>query len=862
MHDDIYFSWGWAPHYVLANRWGAPDGEYERVASQRAASILGDLVRAEPNALRSIWMSTNLIEPDQLEALSLEALRQRLVEDLERPTGRFALYERNIQSSRGTLDDSLADEIVDLIELAAQTPTTTWIEFRLHDQSGEGFPGLEAVLTYPDGREIEGRLSDLSLVHVADIDPGNYTIRFPAAELVVLGEDGPDVAPLADYGVTRLELVGEGGARSTGWTANDEPPGPDDPPDFWLAPEVETVKISYTIEDPEGRTQRATLELVVHDDDGDEIVLWTRELSEPERTAGDHELDWDGAVDAEGEALPGGFVDVQHSPYTLRLRLRGHGEADPPVASTRLAVEVATIELELGDAAVLSRQLDRTLHAAIGGSLPAPGASAELRLVSNVFKTNSAEMNDNSLFHEYEALWGPGPNIPVFATVKVKGSGGTPQLAPRALADLPIAWEWIDAVEDTSSLHAKAKAFLDHALDFDRDLTEPTGDNCHVDRGGKRGPDAGEVFPPQRGQAPADALTEGTFPFRVEPYVERRSLCKSWAWTEGVAAGKTGVLLSPSRMAGDALSVRVYRFRDAGEDGPDDAAVKAESGVFRVLREVHVVKYLKKNASIGDVNIGTFQAYYEAASVKMDDRSGGSQTMAEADYNQKIGDAVAGLPWHAQAAVDGTVNQYTAGDYALHFRAYADYKNAVKADRGWNDAQLNTWLAAGGSSVSTSSRYHGILKSWAKTITVAACDGYVHADAGINILQFSGLYNLETSPGGRRLNGFAPSFSSTGRDKCAFVLCPGPSNYGSGHNNAQQTLTHEIGHHMFLPHAPFPSKSPPAGSQAAHHDETHHNCTMGYDYSAERKFCGLCILRMRGWSANWLFPKPSQNARP
>src|SRR5690606_23594260 len=94
----------------------------------------------------------------------------------------------------------------------------------------EPFAGLEYVLAHPDGRETSGRLNDLGIVHLDGIDPGDYTIRFPAAEQVVLGEDGPDTGPLAAYGVPRLELVGAGGARSTGWTAHDEPPAADADP--------------------------------------------------------------------------------------------------------------------------------------------------------------------------------------------------------------------------------------------------------------------------------------------------------------------------------------------------------------------------------------------------------------------------------------------------------------------------------------------------------------------------------------------------------------------------------------------------------------------------------------------------------
>src|SRR5690606_9464363 len=155
---------------------------------------------------------------------------------------------------------------------------------------------------------------------------------------------------------------------------------------------------------------------------------------------------------------------------------------------------------------------------------------------------------------------------------------------------------------------------------------------------------------------------------------------------------------------------RVCLFRDLGEDGPEAGAVQASTGTLETWRELHVVTYLKKNASITDVVMATFQGYYEAAKVVMDDRTGGSQTMEEADYNAKIATAVAAQPWFVQAAVDGAVNQYTAGDYAVHFRDYDDWKDAVRADRGWSAAQLTTWLAGGGSTVNTSSKYHRMCK--------------------------------------------------------------------------------------------------------------------------------------------------------
>lgn len=860
MPERHYLHWGWGPQYLLADRVHAVEPEHVAVPVEQAPAVLDALLRDDATALHRLGVAVGWLAPEQAWQHEARALARRVLDDLERPSGRLALLERPRSESLGPPDATTdAEDVVDLLDLVDQDDH--WIEFRLHDQNDAPFASLEYELDHPDGRETTGRLSELGIARLDPIPAGSYTIRFPAAELVVLGEDGPNVGPLAAYGVTRLELVGAGGARSTSWTAHDDPPAADAAPDFWLAAGGETVTIAYTIEDPEGRAEEAVLELYVLDDDGDEQVLWRRPLTADEQSAGDHELPWDGAVDV-SEALPEGFVTVLRSPYTLRLRLRGHGEADPPTASTRVWVDVAAIELELGDRAVLDRERDRVVVDALGGSLPAAGQTKRVPLVSNVFKTSSAEMNDDSLFTEYQTAWGSGPRIPVLATVKVKGSGGDAVVAPRALAGLPLAWEWLDVVEDTSAHHAAAKTFLDAALDFDRDLTEPAGDDCHVDRGGKRGPGAEPVFPEQAGYAPQASLTPGSFPFRVERYVERSNVARSYAWTEGVAAGKTGVVFEPSRMAGDAWSLRVFPFRDLGEDGPAPTAVQASTGTFETWREVHVVKYLKKTAAIGDVAMAAFQGYYEPARVKMEDKSGGSGTMVEADYNTRVAAAVAGQSFIVQAAIDGTTNQYTAGDYAVHFRGYAAFKTALQASQGWNAAQLTAWLAGGGASVNTASKYHGRCKTWAKDIAVAACDGYVHADPGVNVMHFSGLYNLEAQPGGSQLNGFAPSFASTGRSKCAFVLCPGPGNYGGDSNSAEQTLTHEIGHHMFLPHAPFPAADVPGGAQANRHDANHTHCTMGYDYTAERKFCGLCILRMRGWSANWLWPQADENTRP
>src|SRR5690606_33792274 len=83
-----------------------------------------------------------------------------------------------------------------------------------------------------------------------------------------------------------------------------------------------------------------------------------------------------------------------------------------------------------------------------------------------------------------------------------------------AIGRVAFLWNWEDPQEDIEDRQRQdqPKAFLSEAIDYYRDATDasradadhtyPQGDNCHVDRGGKRGPEAAPVFPAQRGTAP------------------------------------------------------------------------------------------------------------------------------------------------------------------------------------------------------------------------------------------------------------------------------------------------------------------------------------------------------------------------
>jgi hypothetical protein len=596
-------------------------------------------------------------------------------------------------------------------------------------------------------------------------------------------------------------------------------------------------------------------------------------LTAEEVTAGDHRLPWDGRVSV-CDAFPDGVVTVEHSPYKLKLTLHGGGWAECPVAWTYFHVLVDGLELELGDPRVLSHKRNRELARTLG-RLPPPGGKAEVRLVSNLFKTSSPEMEKDVDFRQYQATWGNGPDLPIFARVWLKDSAGRRVDAPKALGRVRFLWDWEDVAEDLTAHPPNARAFLEQALNRQCSASRPTGDNAHRDFGGKRGLPSSAVFPKQAGYAPQDTPREGVFPFRVVPCGHRKWAAFTEAWTSGVYAGRTGVLFQPSRIAGDAWRVTVQLAYERRRDGavaldiedaaPLPAAVRATTGIFETWREVHISRVVRKHAGISGFSLAAVQAQFERAFLRLVDRSGGITDIPAAEYNARIAAAVKAHPrWEVRAAIDPAVDQHASGDHALTFRTYAEFLVEVKRQKRCDDAALRKWLKYPkvSNALPDAETYNLRCKDWAKEILVSAFDALPGLQAGILILQFSGFYNLERQPGGVSVNGFSKEFPSRDRTRCAIVQCGSATNYSNNSNSLEQTIAHELGHQLFLPHAPFPVNRIPVGASTALHDQDGSDCLMGYDYSMERRLCGLCLLRLRGWNAQLLNSDGSRNAHP
>jgi hypothetical protein len=661
--------------------------------------------------------------------------------------------------------------------------------------------------------------------------------------------------------------------------------------DFNFAPIKEKVNVVFKLQDPAGAITKAKLELFRR---GREAASWTLKLEEKDLKLledGEHSFEWDGKIpkNAEATEFPEDCVTVQHSPYKLKLTVEGDGFGFPLCAWTYFHVLVHEIWMYLGDEKAVKLGADarkkkwfqRAYASVKDNGFPAkPSDKVTVYLASDIY-ARPGELLGNQDFTNYKTEWGEGPQIPVFAKCKIRTSSGGKEEVHEALGKVRFLWEWEDVAEVPADAGAKAKDFVAAAVECYKDKTLPKGDNCWVKRGGKRGWDvnptenaASPVFTTQAGYAPQDTLKDEEFPFKVWQCTKRKASAYSESWPSKKLKGETGVMFQPSRMAGDAYKLSVYLAHDRKADGTDELdkldtkdvkplnyAVKGSSGTFQVKRELHFTKYIKKRTGIANFAAATVQGFYRNAMIEFLTSGMTSTTFVEAAYNDAIENYRAAGNIYVQLAIPpkADLNQYTSGDAGVYFRNYATFKAKVIAHYGWTAADWTTNTNPGGvlQDFATAQSYADWLQSRAQGALRAVCDAQLDPKDGVTIFHFIGPYNLENLASSV-LGGYAEYFPSADRYHCGFLGCGGRY-YALTADTLEQTITHEVGHHLFLPHAV--DSVPPADPfiNAAAHDDSYHNCMMSYNHNPPKTFCGLCILRLRGWDRTQLNKTKASN---
>ena len=346
------------------------------------------------------------------------------------------------------------------------------------------------------------------------------------------------------------------------------------------------------------------------------------------------QMDWDGSFNTDDpdvlKDFPAKCVNAANSPYKLKMRvLAAPGTARKPVECwTYFDINLANLQLEWCPTTDLDKILPasnkannlkvcRSLVDAsdadnLSGLIPTSGHTKKVYLPSHTFYQSTSELTDTTSWDRYKAIWGDGPLIPVFVRAMIQASNGVVQDLPNAVGRVRFMWDWVDKGEEPwPGTDQNIKSWLADTRDYKATATaeSPAGKNCHVDRGGKRGPGAKTCFPAQAGKDPIPALavhdgTDQVFPFEVvplnaggSPFAARKWAAFSYSWAAGVLAGKTGVLFQPSRMAGDGYELHVYVAYDTDHEMATSACATTmpaglhkQTGTFRIWKQIDFVK--------------------------------------------------------------------------------------------------------------------------------------------------------------------------------------------------------------------------------------------------------------------------------
>ncbi len=495
-------------------------------------------------------------------------------------------------------------------------------------------------------------------------------------------------------------------------------PKDDGTDDFNFLPEHDTGELVFEIDNVFDIVDKAKIEFFKRDEEKPLAAIDLIKLDRNWARHGVHKVKWDGRIVVDTAPLPGtvnaeetthdltgtaaktdpapdalfpdGYLTLEHGPYKIRMEIESDKlPGKPVVAWTYVHVLLAKLELKLGPEEAISNDgqaptldMDKEVRKQIDtDGFPAEGSTLKVYLLHNNFKNAGAEFDPTANFDYTSSatLWGDGPRIPILAKIWLHAADGseieleTAAKGAVALGNAKFMWDVEDPDEVPQpepagrAANPFARKFIAKAIDYYKKAKDKSraaddekyyqGDNCHVDRGGRRGPGAVIHFPDQPGYAPAATLTAGQFPFKVGTTVSQPKH-RMWAafsqgWRSGKLKGHTGVLFRPSRMAGDNYVVVVrfaWDWNDKKEwvtdvkdkEIPAPKKLTKKTGVFEMWRRTHVTRYIRKTAAVTDFmpNYDQMSDYYKPVYIDMKKEIAGADNYLMSDHKVPAGGAV------------------------------------------------------------------------------------------------------------------------------------------------------------------------------------------------------------------------------
>lgn len=609
-------------------------------------------------------------------------------------------------------------------------------------------------------------------------------------------------------------------------------------------PDVEELKMSYTIQGPLSQVVKVTAVITMQRDP--KTVVGQIELPAPYAATG--EFLWKG--DKVSDPDMKGWLSLLKSPYDVKLVLTnvlGAG-IDSNIEKLEILPHSVTIQVDILPAAGLSARDKK----AVEGMKPDTDANkkGELVLDSAIFKLNSAEMTDDSSFVEFETAWQKGPRVPLFAKVLLKAKDGSGKRGLKALAGVKLLWDVLlppDAEEtaemDARAVHAAAKTFITKANAVEKDSTVPKGRTGYLTLGGQRAKSADRPANKQWSQL-VGAWSHSTPAKRIW---DAHTVCAELAGTDY----DSGVIFVGGRLGGDTHKIRAYLNHDLTLDATDEgkltgAAAERKSNEFSYTnwRRIFVRNNYYIDAATTPLQLSDLDAYHEAAM----------------RFEAPAGFVAEEIRVRWKAAYQKAVNSLGANDdfvkfaclpdpglYPVSYESHAAYLAKIDADsnafgRLWD--RIRRFFGA-----DNETDYKNECDDKAFRIYTTAAKEFPLQANGITFFRWR-TFGAHNQVGTTATVGIAPSIDGyTNRNKTAFFVFNSSTN--------ANTFIHEVGHQVFLAHAPGhfnntsddPSNTAgaqPAGFQAKAHDELEF-CVMSYHKSKPVVLCGFCQLKLRGW---------------
>jgi hypothetical protein len=612
----------------------------------------------------------------------------------------------------------------------------------------------------------------------------------------------------------------------------------------YFVPGKETVRVSYAIDGPVEKA--ASVKLVVKSLPGGPQgagVVGRLPVAAPYEGMG--EMQWDGHLESKEQ-----LITLAESPYHLWFELTsrsGHHSVSNP---TMVELEVHSVSIRVDERGPLSvpegqRRMFERLRTELALNGAPNDSFGRLALDGPVFPTDYRELGKTTSAVEYAAAMGKGVDVPLLADINLKSKAGKGRRSPAAVRGTWLEWTvtYDDKGQFAKSLEGRGaapsqKRFLTSVASRDEKTGVPSGSGVHRLVGGRRRPRGGieETF----------WKAAGSWAFR--PDRQPPDVAVTECGGEVDAPADSGIYFISGRIAGDTYRIRAtleaknsHGSFDGSAPEPD-VTLHSPTVALTIWRRVPIVADwfvgplgTGKDGGWTVEALGVLKAFQPAA-LQVEVEPGVVATNAGPHWvreYQKVVDRAVKEGWPFLADALERDNQ----GYPVRFRPYAEFLQA-RAARGPDEQsgrQIEDLFYAG-----TEREYRLQCEKHFNTVfgQVAATFHRQYPDGGITVMKFAsgGPHNMEV---GEETGGFfslVPGWS-TRRRTAVFLF-----DYDVG----GMIAAHEIGHALFLAHAPGhdEGRESPLHVASMAHDQ-HDVCLMSY-VSDAKHLCGLCLLKLAG----------------